>query len=147
MTDSTIPLADRIDALKDEFADLDPRERLEFLVDCSHEMPPLPSGYAPGPQSESCRVQECMTPVYLWIDVAADRVQLRAHVAENAPTVKGFVALLVNLFTGATPAEVLSAPGGLLDELGLYEALGMQRQAGMQGVWNRIRREVATQSG
>ena len=61
----------------------------------------------------------------------------------RAPTVQGFVGILVEAFCGATPDEVLAAPADLLQRLGLVESLGMVRMRGLQAIFTRIRREVA----
>jgi len=80
--------------------------------------------------------------VHLWIDVIAGRVHVEAAVPRKSPTVRGLVALLVDLVDGADMAEVLSLPDDLAGELGLTEALGMTRQQGFRGVIMRIKREV-----
>lgn len=125
-----------------EFDGLDDREKLELLVECSEELPPLSPGRSPGPQSESCRVQECQTAVYLWVDLVGTRVHLEADVPKNAPTVRGLVAVLVQELEGATPAEIAAIPDDIVSHLGLQTALGMQRQQGFRGVVARIKREV-----
>jgi cysteine desulfuration protein SufE len=87
-------------------------------------------------------VHECQTPVYLWVEVQDGRVQLYADVAPEAPTVKGYVAILVEAFSGATPDEVLSVKPDLLGRLGLVEALGMMRMRGLGALLNRVREGV-----
>ena len=55
---------------------------------------------------------------------------------------KGFVSILVEAFTGATPEEVLSTPEDLLKRLGLIEALGMVRMRGLAAIQHYIRAQV-----
>ena len=69
-------------------------------------------------------------------------MQIFAEVAEEAPTVKGFVAILVDAFSGAEPQEVLRTQPNLLLRLGLLEAIGMVRMRGLNAIENRIRRAV-----
>src|SRR5207248_11552776 len=96
-----------------------------------------------GELTQECRVQECQTTVYLWVDVRQGRVQLEAFVPEKSPTVRGFVALLVEGLSGATAAEVAQLPDDFLPLLGLSATLGMTRQKGFRGIVSRIKREVA----
>jgi cysteine desulfuration protein SufE len=138
-------LAQRIDDLAADFQSLDKRERLELLLEFANRLPRLPDSYAA--QKESHRVHECMTPVFLWVELPQGRVRIHAEVAEEAPTVKGFVSLLAETFRGSPPAEVLQVRPDLLHRLGLIEALGMQRMRGLNAVFNRIRGEVARQAG
>jgi cysteine desulfuration protein SufE len=71
------------------------------------------------------------------------RVEVYADVAEDAPTVRGFVGVLIEAFFGADPGEVIAVKSNLLARLGLMEALGMVRMRGLTAVLNRIRSEVA----
>ncbi|MBI1899536.1 MAG: SufE family protein [Planctomycetia bacterium] len=145
MDNSEPTLAQRIDDLAADFQSLDKRERLELLLEFANRLPPLPESYSA--QKETHRVHECMTPVFLFVELPEGRVQIHAEVAEEAPTVKGFVSLLAETFRGSPPAEVLQVRPDLLHRLGLIEALGMQRMRGLNAVFNRIRGEVARQVG
>lgn len=137
----------KLSAIVAEFADLEPRERLEMLLDYAEGFPPLPERYHAAREAGEHRVHECQTPVFLWIELAEGRVQIHGDVAPEAPTVKGFVALLIDAFSGATPAEVLATPTDVLQRLGLVEALGMMRMRGLSAVLGRIRTEVARAAG
>jgi cysteine desulfuration protein SufE len=64
-------------------------------------------------------------------------------VAPEAPTVKGFVGILSELFRDAPADEVLAAPGDLVQRFGLVESLGMVRMRGLQAIAHHIRRKVA----
>ncbi|HEY1064520.1 MAG TPA: SufE family protein [Pirellulales bacterium] len=137
---ATGSLAERISELESDFAALDARERLELLVEYAEDMPALPPEYAARRAAGENRISECQTPVFLWVETSADRVSIAADVAPEAPTVKGFVALMKSLFDGVRPAEVASVPADLFGRLGLDEAMGRLRQRGMQAVATRIRR-------
>jgi len=126
-----------------DFAGADPEEALEMLIDFSEQLPPLSAGRVIEGQPPRCRIQECQTPVYLWVDVTEGHVHLEAMVPEKSPTVRGFVALLVEGISGASPAEVAGLPDDFLPLLGLAETLGMTRQKGFRGIVSRIKREVA----
>ena len=98
--------AERLELIAGEFTELEPRERLELLLEFAEKLPPLPADLASrGRSGPAHRIQECQTPVFIWVDVVDGRVQLAAEVAPEAPTVKGFVSILVDLFSGATVAE------------------------------------------
>jgi cysteine desulfuration protein SufE len=127
-----------------DFEGADPEESLEMLIDYSNRLPPLSAARAGlGESAQECRIQECQTAVYLWVDVRDGRVQLEALVPEKSPTVRGFVALLVEGISGASPAEVAELPDDFLSLLGLSATLGMTRQRGFRGIVSRIKRETA----
>ncbi len=125
-----------------EFAELDPRERLEMLLDYAEGLAPLPERFHAARDAGQHRVHECQTPVFLWVEVHQGRVRLFAHVAPEAPTVKGFVGVLATAYEGETPGAVLDTPGDLVARLGLVEALGMQRMRGLSAILERVRRGV-----
>lgn len=137
----------KLDELLAEFDDADPEDALEMLIDYSDELPAVSSGRQSNSPPPECRIQECQTPVYLWVDLTDGRARLEAVVPEKSPTVRGFVALLVNGLSGATPDEIFGLPDDLLSRLGLMETLGMTRQRGFRGIMTRIKREVARATG
>ena len=75
--------------------------------------------------------------------VAGRHVAIHADAPIEAPTVRGFVSLLMEGLNGATVEEVLGVPNDLIDRLGLPEILGMLRVRGLNGVLHRIKAEVA----
>ena len=136
----------KLQELMADFDGLDDREKLELLVELSDELPALSSNRTTGQQAESCRVQECQTPVYLWVDVVCGRVRIEADVPKKSPTVRGLVTLMVQGLADASPAEIAEIPDDMIGHLGLQTALGMQRQQGFRGVIARIKHEVRKQA-
>jgi cysteine desulfuration protein SufE len=88
----------RLDKIIGEFADLDAREKLELLVDFANGLPPLPPEYEG--KKGTARIHECQTPVFLWMEADDRGSRLVAEVAPEAPTVKGFVAILAEAVAG-----------------------------------------------
>lgn len=129
----------------EEFRDLDDGERLQTLVELADELPPIVEARAREVFPTSCRVQECQTPVHMWIDWVDGRLHLEADVPEKSPTVRGLVAIVVQSLEGATESQVLSMPEDWLPILGLSAALGMTRQQGLRGVIHHIKRETRRQ--
>ncbi len=130
----------------EEFQDLDDdTERLQTLVELADELPPVSPERGAQPFPTTCRVQECQTPVHLWVDWRDDRLHLEADVPVKSPTVRGLLAVVVQSLEGATAAQVLSMPEDWLPMLGLAAALGMTRQQGLRGVIRRIKQETHRQ--
>jgi cysteine desulfuration protein SufE len=134
----------QLNGFLEEFAGTEPEEALEILMEFGDRLPSISEGRRAERHIAGCRVQECQTPVYLWVDVVDGTVQLEADVPEQSPTVRGFVAMLVEGISGSSREDVLSIPDNLLPQLGLQETLGMTRQRGFQGIVGRIKRAAAT---
>jgi cysteine desulfuration protein SufE len=132
-----------LDTLIPRFKAADRTTRLETLLDYSRKLPPLPERYRDEKARGEHRVPECMTPVYLWVEVDDGKVHIHADVPPESPTVRGFISLLAKSLDGAAPADVAQVPDDLLDQLGLSETLGMNRTQGLAAILYRIKRSVA----
>ena len=125
-----------------ELEELTPEERLHWLIEFGESLPALLPEEATRISAGDCRVQECQTPVDLWVEVRNGRVHLAAHVPEKSPTVRGLLAMLVVGLEGSTPEEISKLSDDLPLELGLQAVLGMTRSRGFRGIVARIKREV-----
>jgi cysteine desulfuration protein SufE len=134
----------RIEDVVAAFTELDGREKLELLVEYAAGLPPLPADYAARKAAAEGRIHECQTPVFLWMPTAADGgATLVADVAPEAPTVKGFVAVLRGVVAGRPVAEVADIPDDLVERIGLADVLGMLRARGLRAITARIKRGFA----
>ena len=133
-----------LDSLIPRFKAADRQTRLETLLDYSKNLPPLPEKYEAEKAQGRNMVEECQTPVYLWVEVDGGRVHIHADVTRESPTVRGFVSLLARTLDGATPDAVARLPLDLLDQLGLSEALGMTRTQGLTAILHRVKSSVAS---
>ncbi len=131
-----------LDAIIAELNESDRQERIDLLIDFAKNLPPLPQRLA-ALKDPAHRVEECQSPVYLFVEIVADRVTLYADAPIEAPTVRGFVSLLLEGLSGATVEDVLQVPNDLVERCALQEVLGMLRVRGLSGVLRRIKREVA----
>ena len=135
-----------LDELIAEIQDLEPADRLEWLVEFSDELPAAPLAKTGEKIPDSCRIKECQTQVYLWVKVIGDKIHLEADVPKDSPLVRGLVAFVVCGLENATVSEVLSLPEDMIAHLGLTSVLGMTRQQGFRGVIDRIKRELRAQT-
>jgi cysteine desulfuration protein SufE len=130
-----------LDAIVAELSESDRQERIDLLIDFAKNLPPLPDRLA-ALKDASHRVEECQSPVYLFVEMVGPRVTLYADAPIEAPTVRGFVSLLLEGLNGATVDDVLKVPGDLVERCALQEVLGMLRVRGLSGVLRRVKIEV-----
>lgn len=109
------------------------QERLAALVDRARKLPPLPEDE----RSEGNRVTGCISQVWVVAGLVDGRCRFRCDA--DGPLVKGLVAFLCELYSGATPAEIAADSGDPLAELGLLRDLTPTRQNGLAAVRARIR--------
>lgn len=117
-------------------------EKLETLMDYSENLPDLPPRYHEARDQGKNRLHECQTPVHMWVELHEQKVQIFVDVPREAPTVRGFVALLLDAFHGSSPQDVIECPNTLLNSLGLVQILGMTRLNGLSWLVKRLKQEV-----
>ena len=137
----------KLNDLIEELNELEPDEKLEWLVEFADQLPELSAVRLSQPFPESCLVRECQTPVHLWIEVVDGHVHIEADVPRKSPTVRGLVALLVVGLEGETVSAALALPNDLVSHWKLSDALGMTRQQGFRGVMARLKRALRDFAG
>lgn len=111
----------------------DRHERLSAVVVRARRHAPLPEAA----RTDANRVQGCISQVW----VTADFRDGGVHFAFDAdsPLVKGLVALLVDLYEGGAPADIVATEPVLLEQLGISRDLTPTRQNGLAAVRARIK--------
>ncbi len=124
-----------------DFREVLPRERLEYLLDYSEDLPDLPARLE-GQRDQMDQVHECQSPVFLHTEIADNRVELFLDIPREAPTVRGYASILVTGFANATPAQVLQTPDDVYMLLGLHEAISPQRLRGLHALLVYMKRQI-----
>lgn len=125
------------------FRSLDREMRMQLLIRYAKRFPELPEDLREARDAGLNRVQECQTPLFLWVGVKDGIVTLHADAPTDAPTVRGFMGFLLDTLNGAPAAEVAALPEDLLERMGMDEVLGIMRTRGLGSVVYRIRKDVA----
>lgn len=134
--------AESIASLEEDFKALSVRDRLLLLLEFSDNLPELPSRYSDHPDLLE-RVEECQSPVYLFVEVEnADKVNLFFSAPPEAPTTRGFAGVLHEALDGHSVEEVLAVDEDFPNRLGLSEAVSPLRLSGMRAILRRIKRQV-----
>ena len=139
MTETTLP--ESLAKIRDDFLALEQRERLEMLLEFSNELPELPARYQEHPDLFE-RVEECQSPVFIFVEVNDGIVQLFATAPREAPTTRGFASILVQGIDGLTVEQVLGIPDDFPNTLGLTAAVSPLRIRGMTALLGRTKRQV-----
>ena len=139
-------LPDSLAEIRDDFLSFTEKERLLLLLEFSNELPQLPERYREHPELLE-RVEECQSPVYLFVEVSSERrVDVHATAPAEAPTTRGFASILAQGLSGLSSAQVLAVPDDFPLQLGLTAAVSPLRLNGMSGMLWRIKRQVTEKS-
>lgn len=147
---STDQLPPAFAEIAEDFHALTGRDRLQLLLEFSRELPQLPERYANHPELLE-PVPECQSPIFLITEVEGEgrdaTAQLFFSAPEEAPTTRGFAAILAEALDGRSVGEVLDTPESVTHELGLAEVVSPLRLNGMAGMLARIKRQLREKAG
>jgi cysteine desulfuration protein SufE len=107
-------------------------DRYQFIIELGRKLPPFPQAW----MDDAHRVPGCQSQVWMEAAVRDDRLYFAG--ASDAAIVSGLVALLLRVYSGRTPSEVLATDPAFLRDLGLMEALSTNRGNGVASMTRAI---------
>ena len=124
-----------IDEIISDFAFLDDwDDRYKYLIDLGRALPPYPDAK----RDDIHKVRGCASQV--WLDATVENGLIMLRGDSDAHIVKGLVAVLLALYSGRTPEEILVADAAAaLAPLELSTHLTPQRSNGLASMVARIR--------
>ena len=132
-----------IDEIRDNFVLLDDwDDRYRYVIELGRTLDPMPEAE----HSQANKVQGCASQVWLSRQLGrngADEPQLDYLGDSDAHIVRGLIAILLTLYSGRTPREVLATDAlAVFEELGFREHLTPQRSNGLRAMVERIRSDA-----
>ena len=132
-----------IDEIRDNFALLDEwDDRYRYVIELGRMLDPMPDDE----HSTANKVNGCASQV--WLSKQLDRSgsgepRLNYRGDSDAHIVRGLIAILLTLYSGHTPREILDADAiAVFDEFGFREHLTPQRSNGLRSMVERIRSDA-----
>jgi cysteine desulfuration protein SufE len=132
-----------IDEIRGNFALLDDwDDRYRYVIELGRMLEPMPEAE----HSQENKVQGCASQVWLSkrIDRKCGNEPVLNYLGDSdAHIVRGLIAILLTLYSGHTPRQILSTDAiALLDEFGFREHLTPQRSNGLRSMVERIRSDA-----
>ncbi len=124
-----------IEEVKETFEFMDEWEdRYRYIIDLGRRLPE----FDPGDQTEENRVHGCTSKVWLVYERDGDKIIFKGD--SDAHIVKGLVAIILMIFSGKTPSEIVKTDAkAILEELGLSQHLSPMRTNGLFAMVERIK--------
>lgn len=138
-------LPDFLSQTRDDFASLGDQDKIQLLIEFAEELPELPERYQDHPELFE-KVEECQSPVYIFVEVNNGIVSVFATAPEQAPTTRGFASILVQALSNLTVETALSIPDDFPSTLGLNQLISPLRVRGMTGMLWRMKRQIREKS-
>ncbi len=122
------------DQIIEEFAQFgDWMERYEYLIDLSRSLPPFDERH----KTPEYLIEGCQSKVWLFPSFENGIITFSAE--SDALITRGIVALLVRVFSGRTPAEIVDANIYFIEKIGLRENLSPTRSNGLLAMMKQMR--------
>ena len=132
-----------IDDIRENFELLDDwDDRYRYVIELGRTLDPMPQAE----HSAANKVQGCASQV--WLSKRIERngpgePVLKYRGDSDAHIVRGLIAILLTLYSGHTPQQILSTDAvAVFDEFGFREHLTPQRSNGLRAMVERIRADA-----
>jgi cysteine desulfuration protein SufE len=116
-------------------------DRYQFIIEMGRKLPPFPSEW----QDDPHRVPGCQSKV--WMEAVERDGKLFFAGVSDAAIVSGLIALLLRVYSGRPPEEILATDPVFLKDLGLLEALSTNRGNGIAAMARAVRNVAAVHHG
>ncbi len=132
----------RLSEILDDFQLSERHEKMELLLDFSGRLLPLPEGLATA-NVQPEPVPECMTPVTVTMLNQGGRLRFYFDVPAEAPTIRGYAAIIQQGLWDETPETILQIPDDFYLRMGLHQILTPQRLNGLIAIVAHVKRLAA----
>jgi len=109
-------------------------DRYQYLIDLGRRLPEFPEAL----RTEENRIRGCQSQVWFVAEQKEGRLLFRA--ISDAAIVSGLIALLLRLYSGRYPQEILDTPPDFVTALQLESHLSPTRSNGLSSMLQAIRR-------
>ena len=141
---SKIPVSieDKRDQLVEELIPFeDHLERLTYVIDRAKDNPGLDEEY----KIDTFLIKGCVSQLWIFPSFVDGKCHYQAD--SEASITKGTASLLCDLYSGESPADIISLEPDFLSDVGITQHLSPNRRNGLTGVREKIKAYAQMQLG
>ena len=110
----------------EEFAEFDEwLDKYEYIIDLGKSL----DSYPEDKKTDEYLIKGCQSRV--WLDAKLENGVLVFNADSDAIITKGIISLLIRIYSGRTPEEILSSDFSVVEKIGLKENLSPTRANGL----------------
>ena len=118
----------------DEFSMFeDWEERYQYMIDLGKTLPLIEEQY----KTDDNIIKGCQSRVWVHAEMKDDKVIFTAD--SDAIITKGIIAILIRVFSGQNPNDIINANTDFIDKIGLKEHLSPTRANGLVSMIKQIK--------
>ena len=133
MTDTpTIPAIE--EEIVEEFSLFDNWEdKYEYLIDIGKKLPKLEEAH----KKEENKIRGCQSTVWMVSEYKDGKIFYKAD--SDAMIVKGLISMLIRVFSGQKPGDIVSADMKFIDDIGMSTHLAQTRSNGLRSMIKQMK--------
>lgn len=108
-------------------------DKYEYIIDMGKKLPPLSDQY----KKEENKIKGCQSTVWMHSNYKNGKIFYEAD--SDAMIVKGLVSMLIRVFSGHAPEEVINAPLKFIDDIGMTSHLAQTRSNGLRSMIKQMK--------
>jgi len=125
---------DRIQALVDELSKCEtPESRYKLLIKKGRDLPVL----NPDQRDDKFLVEGCLSKA--WLVPSFNDGIVKFYADSEAAIVKGIMAVLLDVYSGLSPQEIVDQDAKFLSDVGIVDHLSMNRRNGLSNFLKQIK--------
>lgn len=122
------------DEIVDEFSMFDDwMQRYEHMIEMGKSLPLIDDTY----KTEENIIKGCQSKVWVHAEMKEEKIYFTAD--SDAIITKGIIAILIRVFSGQHPKNIIDADMAFIDEIGLKEHLSPTRANGLVSMIKQLK--------
>ncbi len=111
-------------------------DRYQYIIDLGRQAPPFPEAW----KTEEFRLKGCQSQVWIVTTMKDGLMEIQA--TSDSAIVAGLIALLVRVYGGRKPADILATPPDFIRQIQLEDHLSPTRSNGLSAMVQQIRQRA-----
>ncbi len=116
-------------------------DRYQYLIDLGRKLPEFPEDQ----KVEANRLHGCQSQV--WLTAELRDAQLKFQAISDSAIVSGLIAILMRVYSGRAPADIIATEPDFIAAIGLHEHLSPTRSNGLRAMIDAIKGHAARCAG
>lgn len=112
-------------------------DKYEYLIELGKSL----KDYPEAAKTDDKLIKGCQSRV--WLDYRVDDGKIYFNADSDAIITKGIISLLIGIYSGRTPQEIISSDFSVVEKIGLKENLSPTRANGLVSMIEKIRETAA----
>jgi cysteine desulfuration protein SufE len=108
-------------------------DKYEYIIDMGKKLPPLEDQF----KTDENKIRGCQSTVWMVSEYKDGKIYFKAE--SDAMIVKGLISMLIRVFSGQKPQDIVQADMKFIDEIGMSTHLAQTRSNGLRAMIRQMK--------